>query len=121
MTQADTDEVPFANEEEIKKPNHMIIWLDKHIGKPGECVRLKSSFFMAMDPTTRLYERCLNKDDIDRSLYTEVIIDVLYNEVEFMLQVFDDPGKCFEAIKKTATSASFSSLLVQKEQLLYQD
>ncbi len=68
MAEFNMSAVRSANEEEASTPNHMIIWLDKHIGKPEECVLLKSSFFMAMDPTTGLFERNLDQDDIDRSI-----------------------------------------------------
>jgi len=100
MAQADTHEVPSVNEEESKKPNHMIIWLDKHIGKPDECVLLKTSFFMAMDPTTDKYERVLNKDDLDHSIRNDVPILVELDKVDFMLQAFVDVEKCFETIEK---------------------
>jgi len=99
MAQSDTHEIASVNVEESKKPNRIIIWLDKHIGKPEECILLKASFLMAMDPTTRLYETVLNKDHINDSIRKDEPILVELDKVDFMLQAFDDPGKCFEAIK----------------------
>ena len=80
--------------------NHMIIWLDQHMGKEKDCIFLKSSFFMAMDPTSRLFEREMNKSDIDRSICLEAPFLERLNEVEFIFQAFDDIVKCYQTIEK---------------------
>ncbi|CAF1446686.1 unnamed protein product [Rotaria magnacalcarata] len=90
-----------TNEHRNNNPNHFIIWLDKHIGKPDECILLKCSLFMAIDPTTGLYEKQLNKDDIDQSILCEASLLVRLDEVEFMFQAFEDVEKCFLTIEKS--------------------
>lgn len=107
MAQAYMSQVHPYNEEEDNTPNHMIIWLDKHIGQPDYCVLLKSSFFIAMDPTTDSFERNLNQDDIDRSIRFDASLRVRLNEVEFIFQAFDDIEKCYEAIEKNQNKRIF--------------
>ena len=85
--------VSSANKNENNTPNYMIIWLDKHIGSPKECVFLKSAFFMTLDPTTGLFERDLNKDDIDHSICMETPVFVRLDDVEFIFQAFVDIEK----------------------------
>jgi hypothetical protein len=104
----------------------MIIWLDKHIGKSEECVLLKSSFFMAMDPTTGLFERDLNKDDIDRSICLEAAFLVRLDEVEFIFQAFNNIEKCYETIEKNLhkriffiTSGSLGKIIVPSLVILH--
>ncbi len=100
MAQANVDEIPFINEEQAQKLKHMILWLDKHIGKSGECVLLKSSFFMATNPITKFYEKNLDDNAIACSISNEKAFVVRLDKVEFMFQAFDDPTKCFETIAK---------------------
>ncbi|UJR20469.1 hypothetical protein I4U23_023598 [Adineta vaga] len=91
---------PAPEEVQHVEPNHFIIWLDKHIGQPNECVMLKHSFILAMNPTNGLYEQTLEIDDTDRSLATNTAILVRIDNVEFMFQIFDNVEKCFEVIEK---------------------
>jgi hypothetical protein len=121
MAQADADEIPFIDKEQADKLKHMIIWLDKHIGKSKECVILKSSFFMATSPITDLYEKSLNENDVDRSICNEKAFVVQLDKVKFMFQAFDDPGKCYETIAKNRhkrifliTSGSKGELIVPR-------
>jgi hypothetical protein len=126
-------ELPISNvrpvdEEEANTPNHMIIWLDKHIGEARECVLLKSSFFLAIDPTTGLFERNLNQDDIDRSICLNASLLVRLDEVEFMFQAFVDIEKCYETIHKNRkkriffiTSASKGKIIIPSLVTLYPD
>jgi hypothetical protein len=93
-------QIRSINEDEISGPKHIIIWLDKHIGKPEECILLKCTLFLAVDPTTGLYERNLNQDDLDRSILLNATLLVQLDNVEFMFQAFVDVEKCFEAIEK---------------------
>src|SRR5690348_12456282 len=98
---------PVNNVNQTNDPNNFIIWLDKYIGKPEECILLKSSFFMTMDPTTGLYERNLNKDDIDRSVAFDAALFVRLEEVEFKFQAFVDIEKCYETIKSNLNKRIF--------------
>ncbi|CAF1299941.1 unnamed protein product [Rotaria sp. Silwood1] len=107
MAQSDIHLVRPANEDGNHTPKHFIIWLDKHIGKPDECILLKCSFFMAINPTSGLYERSLNPDDIDRSIRLEMSLIVRLDEVEFMFQAFEDVEKCFHTIEKNRNKCIF--------------
>ncbi|CAF1268336.1 unnamed protein product [Adineta steineri] len=88
-------------------PNHFIIWLDQHIGLPEECIMLKCTFILAMNPTSGSYERSLNTDDIDRSIRLDAPLLVQLDNVEFMFQVFDNVEKCFQTIEKNRDKRIF--------------
>jgi hypothetical protein len=119
MAEFPMSQVRPVNAQEDNTPNHMIIWLDKHIGKPEECILLKKSFFMAMDPTTGLFERNLNPDDIDRSILFNVFFIVRLEHVEFIFQAFNDIEKCYRTIEENLhkriffiTSGSMGKIIV---------
>jgi hypothetical protein len=106
------------NVDQTNEPNNFIIWLDKHIGKPEECVLLKRSLFMTMDPTTRLYERNLNKDDLDKSICFESALFVQLDQVEFKFQAFVDVEKCYETIKNNLEKRIFFITSGSKGQII---
>lgn len=81
-------------------PNQFIVWCDKYIGRPDECISLKSSFILAMDPTTGFFERTLCLNDIDRSIRSEARMFVRIDDVDYWFQAFDDVEKCFNVIEK---------------------
>jgi len=118
MAQANTQGVRPVTIEQTSDPKHFIIWLDKHIGKPEECVLLKCSLFMTMDPTTRLFERNLNQDDIDRSIRFDAALSVRLDDVEFMFQVFVDVEKCYETIKNNLDKRIFFITSGSKGQII---
>jgi hypothetical protein len=99
MAQPVMHQVHPVNVDQTGYPDHFVMWLDKHIGKPEECVLLKCSLFLAVDPTTGLYERMLNQDDINRSIRLNTSFLVRLDEVEFLFQAFVDVEKCFETIE----------------------
>lgn len=126
MAQSKSAATNRTNEPESNDLKYMIIWLDKHIGKSEQCIFLKSSFFMTMDPTTGLFERELNKDDIDRSICLQAPFLVRLDEVEFVFQAFDDIVKCYETIEKNLqkriffiTSGSLGKIIVPSLVKLY--
>jgi hypothetical protein len=100
MEQHATPVIPPAHEVESVEPEHLILWLDQHIGLPDECILLKTSFFLAINPTSGLYERSLNIDDIDRSIRLRVPVLVKLDQVVFMFQAFDNVEECFKVIEK---------------------
>ncbi|CAF3393465.1 unnamed protein product [Rotaria sp. Silwood2] len=79
-------------------PNHLIIWLDKFIGKANEYYLLKRAFFMTTDPTTG-YVQDLKQEDIDHSIRLNEAISVRLDGIQFMLRAFDTVDNCFEAIE----------------------
>jgi hypothetical protein len=100
--------------------------LDKHIGKAEECILLKQSFFMTMDPTTGLFEKNLNPDDIDRSICSDAALLVRLEDVEFIFQAFNDIEKCYKTIEQNLhkriffiTSGSIGKIIVPSLVKLY--
>ena len=98
---------PPVHEDELNIPGHFIIWLDQHIGQAGECILLKSNFFMAMDPTSGLFERNLIPNDIDRSILLEIPVLIQLDKVTFKFQAFDNVEKCFQVIEKNLDKRIF--------------
>jgi hypothetical protein len=118
MAQANTQEVRPVNIDQTNDPKHFIVWLDKHIGKPEECVLLKYSLFMTMDPTIGLYKRKLNKDDIDHSICFDAALFIRLDEVEFMFQAFVDVEKYYETIKNNLEKRIFFITSGSKGQII---
>lgn len=87
-------------------PNHLIIWLDKFIGKFNEYLLLKRSFFMTIDPTTGCAVS-LTEKDINHSIQANQPIIVLLNGVQFMLRAFTHVDDCFEAIENNIDKRLF--------------
>jgi hypothetical protein len=79
--------------------DHIIIWLDLHIGKPGECKRLKKAFASHLDPRSQTYTR-LTDQDFDNLLRTGDIVPVHFAGIPFHLLAFDNPYKCYEAFER---------------------
>jgi hypothetical protein len=88
MTQGDAHEVRPVSINPTDEPNNFIVWLDKHIGKPDECILLKCSLFMTMDPTTGLFERNLNKSYIDHRICFDATLFVSLDDVKFKVSSF---------------------------------
>jgi hypothetical protein len=97
----------FYNQEESVRLKTFIIWLDKYIGQPDEYIMLKSSFFLAMNATTGVYDRSLTKDDIHNSIRAEAHLIVQLDQVKFMFQAFDNVEKCFETIGNNLDKHTF--------------
>ncbi|CAF4653140.1 unnamed protein product, partial [Rotaria sp. Silwood2] len=107
MAQPDINAASSVSPYDNSGPKHFIIWLDKHIGKPEECVLLKCSFFCAINPTSGLYDRKMNQYDIDSSIGSEVSIIIQLDTVKFMFQAFVDVEKCFHTIEKNRHKCIF--------------
>ncbi|CAF0943487.1 unnamed protein product [Adineta ricciae] len=88
------------------EPNHLIIWLDKHIGKTGQCLLLKRNFFMITDPTTEC-ERSLDKIDIDARICSNTSLYPRLDGIQFVLRVFDDPTTCYKTIENNLDKRIF--------------
>jgi hypothetical protein len=71
-----------------------------------------------MDPTTRLFERNLNQDDINRSICFDAALFVRLNDVDFLFQVFVDIEKCYESIKKNLDKHIFFITSGSKGQII---
>ena len=87
-------------------PNHLLVWLDQHIGISGEYLLLKRAFFMTVDPTTG-YEVSLSEKDIDNSMRTREAIPVRLDGIQFTLRAFNTIDDCFEAIEENLDKRIF--------------
>jgi hypothetical protein len=106
MEQPDMRVVRPANENGTNNPNHLIISLDKHIGKSGDCVLLKRAFFMTTDPTTG-YEISLHEENIDNSIRLGEAVPIRLDGIQFTLRAFDNIETCYEAIKNNLDKRIF--------------
>ena len=79
--------------------DHIIIWLDTHIGKPGECQKLKQAFSSTLDPRHQTWTR-LADQDFDNLLRSGDIVPVRFAGIPFHLLAFDDPHRCYEAFER---------------------
>jgi hypothetical protein len=118
MAQGDVHEVRPVSINPTDEPNNFIVWLDKHIGKPDECILLKCSLFMTMEPTTGLFERNLNKNDIDHSICFDAALFVSLDDVKFKFQAFVDVEKCYETIKNNLEKRIFFITSGSKGQII---
>ena len=96
---------PTPNQD-LKKPNHMIIWLDQHIGKPGECTHLKKAFAINIDPRHETWIK-LNDRDYDRLHVTGDEMIVEFNGVKVLLHASDNEDACVEAFKRNQDKRIF--------------
>jgi len=79
--------------------DHMIIWLDDHIGKAGEYQRLKNAFASNLDPRCQTWTM-LTDPEIDNLLRTGEAIPVRFAGVLFHLLAFDNPIRCYHAFER---------------------
>jgi hypothetical protein len=79
--------------------DHIIIWLDLHIGKPGQCQQLKKAFASHLDPRYQTYTTS-TEQDFDNLLRTGDIVPVHFAGIPFHLLAFDNPYKCYDAFER---------------------
>lgn len=96
---------PTPNQD-LEKPNHMIIWLDDHIGKAGECTHLKKAFAMNTDPRQETWTM-LKDDDFDKLIVTGDAVLVEFNGVKFLLQALNNVNACVEAFERNQDKRIF--------------
>ena len=96
---------PTSNQD-LEKPNHMIIWLNQHIGKRGECSHLKQAFAINIDPRHETWIM-LNDHDYDRLRVTGDEMIVEFNGVKVLLHASDNEDACVEAFKRNQDKRIF--------------
>jgi hypothetical protein len=86
-----------ASQEEI--PNHMIVWLDQHIGRPEHCQLLKAAFSSTTDPNHTSPICLFNEDDkeINRTVGFE---QVIFEGVRFLLAAFTNIEDCVKFLEQ---------------------
>jgi hypothetical protein len=78
---------------------HIIIWLDIHIGKAGECQLLKKAFSSNLDPRTQI-PTMLTDRDLDIILRSSEVVPIRFAGIPFHFLAFDDPYRCYEAFER---------------------
>ncbi|CAF0880862.1 unnamed protein product [Adineta steineri] len=86
----------IANEED---PNHIIIWLDLHIGDPKEYIHLKKSFSSQSDPKNETPMKLFDKDE-DDILDSAGPVSVDFEGVVFLLAAFKNAERCIECFEE---------------------
>jgi hypothetical protein len=92
-------DMEIPEEHDYPTPDHVIIWLDDHIGKPGECKKLKKAFGSNLDPQSQTCT-LLTDFDFDNLLRTSDGKNVQFAGVPFHLLAFDDPNRCYESFER---------------------
>jgi hypothetical protein len=89
-----------------QKPNHMIFWLDAHIGNPTDCVHLKKAFGSNTDP--RQLTRIMLKDkEYDAMIASRTAMTVSFEGVVFLLQAFNNEDDCLAAFEQNQDKRIF--------------
>ena len=96
---------PTPNQD-LEKPNHMIIWLDQHIGRRGECTHLKKAFATNADPRHETWIK-LNDPNYDGLLVIGDEMIVEFNGVRFLLHASDNEDTCVEAFERNQDKRIF--------------
>lgn len=78
---------------------HVIIWLDPHIGKLGECQQLKKAFASYLDPRSQTWTRLTDRDEENLIRFGD-LISIQFAGIPFHLLAFDDPHECYEAFER---------------------
>jgi hypothetical protein len=87
----------FETGEEM--PNHMIVWLDQHIGQPEHCQRLKAAFSSTADPNYTAPINLIDRDEeaIDNTLGFE---QITLEGIKFLLAAFTQVERCVEFLEQ---------------------
>ncbi|UJR20217.1 hypothetical protein I4U23_023348 [Adineta vaga] len=81
-----------------EKPNHMIFWLDLHIGDPTKYTHLKKAFGSNTDPRNET-PTMLGDKDYDIMLAVGDAVSVVFEGVHFLLQAFTREEDCLAAFE----------------------
>ncbi|CAF2887711.1 unnamed protein product [Rotaria sp. Silwood2] len=94
----------LASNEET--PNHMIVWLDLHIGRREDYQRFKAAFSSTADPESVNPVRLIDKDDeaINRTVGFE---EVKFEGVKFLLAAFSNVERCVEFLQNNQEKRIF--------------
>jgi hypothetical protein len=87
-------------------PDHMIVWIDLGIGKPGDYQRLKAAFSSTTDPQHVNPISLFNKSDeeINRTVGFE---QVNFEGVRFLLAAFTNIERCVEFLQENSDKRIF--------------
>jgi hypothetical protein len=89
-----------------EKPNHMIFWLDAHIGNPTEYIHLKKAFGSNTDPRHETWTMLPDKD-FDAMIAAGAAVTVTFEGVVFLLQAFNNEDACLAAFEQNQDKRIF--------------
>jgi len=80
-------------------PDHMIIWLDLHIGNHDKCIHLKQAFSTTADPKNETPVKLVDTD------YDEILRNVgptcvIFEGVRFLLAAFTNVEHCIQCFEQ---------------------
>ncbi|CAF1941190.1 unnamed protein product [Rotaria magnacalcarata] len=83
---------------DAENPNHLIIWLDQHIGQPEWCQHLKRAFSTQTDPKTSV---AVNLSDCDLGIirHVESAFPINFDGVCYSMAVFTDIDSCLHCFE----------------------
>lgn len=88
------------------EPDHMIIWLDQHIGDPTRCQQLKKAFSTNVDPQNPLPVALFDEDRLE-TLFLEEPVPVHFEGVHFLLAAFTDIPSCIRCFERNQNKRIF--------------
>ena len=92
-------ETVFPNDSDYGTPNHMIIWLDAHIGDLTKYIEFRKVFSNNIDPRSQTY-RSLSDGDFHNLLVADSAMTVTFGGVPFLLLAFTEPDACYAAFQR---------------------
>ncbi|CAF3593164.1 unnamed protein product [Rotaria sp. Silwood2] len=87
-------------------PNHMIIWLDEHIGQPDRYQHLKKVFSTSADPKNETPVKLFDKD-VTELLRVEGPLPVNFEDVWLLLAAFTDIESCINCFEQNQDKRIF--------------
>ncbi|CAF3916875.1 unnamed protein product [Rotaria sp. Silwood2] len=87
-------------------PNHMIIWLDEHIGQPDRYQHLKKVFSTSADPKNETPVKLFDKD-VTELLRVEGPLPVNFEDVWLLLAAFTDIERCINCFEQNQDKRIF--------------
>ncbi|CAF3512356.1 unnamed protein product [Rotaria socialis] len=82
-----------------ENPNHLIIWLDQHIGQPEWCQQLKRAFSTQTDPRCETLVSLSDKD-YDGMLLEGRAWPIDFEGVSYLMEVFTDIDRCIHCFER---------------------
>ncbi|UJR23015.1 hypothetical protein I4U23_026041 [Adineta vaga] len=122
-------EIP--DDHDYPAPDHMIIWLDDHIGKPNEYKKIKSAFSSNIDPRHQTWTT-LTDPDYEKLVQENNAKSVRFADIPMLLLTCDNIIKCYEAFEANKdrhiyfiTSGTLGKFiiprLIERHQQLFKD
>lgn len=88
------------------QPEHMIIWLDQHIGNPEQCRHLKKVFSTQMDPKNECPVELFDQYHLEAG-DSEYNMSINFDGVNFLLAAFTNIENCIHCFERNRDKRIF--------------